>query len=54
MRNANEGMRWGMARPNLGEGTAILRLAVRRRFVRHHGPEGVGCEGVGIVMIRRA
>lgn len=49
MRHANEGVRWGMARPNLEEGAAIPRLGVRRRFVRHHGPEGVGREGAGIV-----
>jgi hypothetical protein len=49
MRHANEGVRWGMARPNLGEGAAIPRLGVRRRFVRHHGSEGVGREEAGIV-----
>jgi hypothetical protein len=38
-----------MARPNLGEGAAIPRLGVRRRFVRHHGPEGAGREGAGIM-----
>jgi hypothetical protein len=49
MRDANEGVRWGMARPNLGEGAAIPRLDVHRRLVRHHGPEGAGREGAGIV-----